>query len=206
MVREAYPFVIPALLASFVAGGVYFVAPSLIWAIVCVLAAVLTLFFAYFFRDPERNVPQETGIVISAADGLVTKVEDRETGLFVSVFLSPLDVHINRAPIAGTITKVDYVKGKKGPATTDKSSIENERNSITIEGDGIQVVCTQIAGLVARRIVCWKKEGDVLKAGERFGLIKFSSRTDLVIPKTYSIAVKVGDRVKGGETIIARRG
>jgi phosphatidylserine decarboxylase len=206
MVREAYPFVIPALLASFVAGGVYLVAPSLIWAIVCVLAAVLTLFFAYFFRDPERNVPQETGIVISAADGLVTKVEDRETGLFVSVFLSPLDVHINRAPIAGTITKVDYVKGKKGPATTDKSSIENERNSITIEGDGIQVVCTQIAGLVARRIVCWKKEGDVLKAGERFGLIKFSSRTDLVIPKTYSIAVKVGDRVKGGETIIARRG
>jgi len=206
MVREAYPFVIPALLASLIAGALHFFTDSLILAIVSVLAAVLVLFFAYFFRDPERDVPKAEGIIISAADGRVTKVEERENGIFVSVFLSPLDVHINRAPIAGKITKVEYIKGKKGPATTDISSIENERNSITIEGDGIEVVCTQIAGLVARRIVCWKKEGDVLKAGERFGLIKFSSRTDLVIPKNYSIAVKVGDRVRGGETIIAKRG
>lgn len=206
MVREAYPFVIPALLVSFVAGAVHLINNSLLFAALSVLAAVLTLFFAYFFRDPHRNVPSEDGIIISAADGRVTKVETRDEGLFVSVFLSPLDVHINRSPISGRITKVDYIKGKKGPATTDKSSLENERNSITIEGEGIKVVCTQIAGLVARRIVCWKKEGDTLKAGERFGLIKFSSRTDLVIPDSYVVEVKVGDRVKGGETIIARRG
>lgn len=206
MVREAYPFVIPALLVSFVAGAVHLINNSLLFAALSVLAAVLTLFFAYFFRDPHRNVPSEDGIIISAADGRVTKVETREEGIFVSVFLSPFDVHINRSPISGKITKVDYIKGKKGPATTDKSSLENERNSITIEGEGIKVVCTQIAGLVARRIVCWKKEGDTLKAGERFGLIKFSSRTDLVIPDSYVVEVKVGDRVKGGETIIARRG
>lgn len=206
MVREAYPFVIPALLVSFVAGVVHLINDSLLFAALSVLAAVLTLFFAYFFRDPHRDVPSEDGVILSAADGRVTKVEARDEGLFVSVFLSPLDVHINRSPISGTITKVDYIKGKKGPATTDKSSLENERNSITIEGEGIKVVCTQIAGLVARRIVCWKKEGDTLKAGERFGLIKFSSRTDLVIPSSYAVQVKVGDRVKGGETIIARRG
>lgn len=206
MVREAYPFVIPALLVSFVAGAVHLINNSLLFAALSVLAAVLTLFFAYFFRDPHRNVPSEDGIIISAADGRVTKVETREEGIFVSVFLSPFDVHINRSPISGKITKVDYIKGKKAPATTDKSSLENERNSITIEGEGIKVVCTQIAGLVARRIVCWKKEGDTLKAGERFGLIKFSSRTDLVIPDSYVVEVKVGDRVKGGETIIARRG
>lgn len=206
MVREAYPFVIPALLASLIAGGIHFFYESLALAAVSVLAAVLTLFFAYFFRDPEREIPQGDGLIISAADGRVTKVEERDDSIYVSVFLSPLDVHINRSPIAGKITKVDYIKGKKGPATTDKSSIENERNSVTIEGDGIKVICTQIAGLVARRIVCWKKEGDVLKAGQRFGLIKFSSRTDLVFPKTYSVAVKVGDRVRGGESIIAKRG
>lgn len=205
MVKEAYPFVIPALLISFVAGAAHFFYENLFLAALSVISAVLVLFFAYFFRDPRRIVPQEDGIIISAADGRVTKVEEREEGLYVSVFLSPLDVHINRSPIAGTITKVDYLKGKKGPATTDKSSTENERNSVTIEGDGVKVVCTQIAGLVARRIVCWKKEGDVLQAGERFGLIKFSSRTDLVIPKSYSAQVKIGDRVKGGETIIARR-
>jgi len=206
MVREAYPFVIPALLASLIAGTLHFFNDSLILAFVSVLAAVLTLFFAYFFRDPEREIPSGEGLIISAADGRVTKVEQRDNGIFISVFLSPLDVHINRSPIAGRIVKVDYVKGKKGPATTDKSSTENERNSITIEGDGVKVICTQIAGLVARRIVCWKKEGDVLEAGQRFGLIKFSSRTDLVIPSNYSVAVKVGDRVRGGETVIAKRG
>ena len=206
MVREAYPFVIPALLASLIAGSLHFFYESLILAALSVLAAVLTLFFAYFFRDPEREIPQGDGLIISAADGRVTKVEERDDSIYVSVFLSPLDVHINRSPIAGKITKVDHIKGKKGPATTDKSSIENERNSITIEGDGIKVICTQIAGLVARRIVCWKKEGDTLSAGQRFGLIKFSSRTDLVFPNTYSVAVKVGDRVRGGESIIAKRG
>ena len=205
MIREAYPFVIPALVVCFGASAASSIFDSAPLAFLSVAAAILTLFFAYFFRDPQRTTPGEVGVIVSAADGRVTKVEERADCFFVSVFLSPLDVHINRSPIGGRITRVEYIKGKKGPATTDVSSLENERNSITIEGDGVQVVCTQIAGLVARRIVCWKKEGDVLRAGERFGLIKFSSRTDLLIPKTHRVSVKVGDRVRGGESIIARR-
>jgi phosphatidylserine decarboxylase len=99
---------------------------------------------------------------------------------------------------------VAYVAGKKSPATSDNSSLVNERNSLTIEGRGVTVICTQIAGILARRIVCWKKEGDAVEAGERFGLIKFSSRTDLVIPATADVLVKIGDRVRGGETVIAK--
>jgi phosphatidylserine decarboxylase len=159
---------------------------------------------AYFFRDPERSIPSGDGIVVSAADGLVTRVEDRAEGKFVSVFLSPLDVHINRAPIGGRVVGVDYIKGKKNPATSNEASLVNERNSVTIENDRMTVVCTQIAGIVARRIVCWTKTGDNLSLGERFGLIKFSSRTDLLMPSEVEVLVKEGDRVVGGETIIAR--
>jgi phosphatidylserine decarboxylase len=165
---------------------------------------LLTLFMAYFFRDPERTSPTEADIVVSAADGRVTRVEERENGKFVSVFLSPLDVHVNRAPIAGKVIKIDYTKGKKKPATRGDASLINERNALTIEGEKMTVVCTQIAGIVARRIVCWSKEGDNLALGEKFGLIKFSSRTDLLMPKEVEVLVKVGDRVKGGATIIAR--
>ena len=115
-----------------------------------------------------------------------------------------MDVHVNRAPIAGRVVKVDYIKGKKNPATSDEASLINERNALTIEGEKMTVVCTQIAGIVARRIVCWSKTGDNLELGEKFGLIKFSSRTDLLMPKEVEVLVKVGDRVTGGETIIAR--
>ena len=164
----------------------------------------LTAFMAYFFRDPQRNVPGEAGIIVSAADGRVTRVETRENGKFVSVFLSPMDVHVNRAPIAGKVVKIDYIKGKKNPATSDEASLVNERNSLTIEGEIMTVVCTQIAGIVARRIVCWSKTGDNLELGEKFGLIKFSSRTDLLMPSEVEVLVGVGDRVVGGETIIAK--
>jgi phosphatidylserine decarboxylase len=159
---------------------------------------------AYFFRDPRRTIPDTADIIVSAADGRVTRVEDRENGKFVSVFLSPIDVHINRAPIAGRVTKIDYIRGKKNPATSDDASLYNERNSLTIEGEKMTVICTQIAGIVARRIVCWSKQGDELTLGEKFGLIKFSSRTDLLMPQNVEILVKVGDRVVGGETIIGR--
>ncbi len=197
MVKEGFPFVAATILLALI------FAFFQIWIGVG-LFIFLTLFMAYFFRDPQRTIPTEANIIVSAADGRVTRVENRDNGKFVSVFLSPLDVHINRSPIAGKITKVDYIKGKKMPATSNEASLINERNSITIEGENATVICTQIAGIVARRIVCWSKENDSLERGERFGLIKFSSRTDLLMPKNVEVLVKEGDRVVGGETIIAR--
>lgn len=204
MVKEGYPFVgftllIAALFAVFAVAAAL---PSL-WLGALVFAA-LTLFMAYFFRNPERTIPADANIVVSPADGRVTRVEENADGKFVSIFLSPMDVHVNRAPIAGKVSKVVYTKGKKMPATSNQASIINERNSLFIEGEKISVICTQIAGIVARRIVCWKKQGDELDLGERFGLIKFSSRTDLQMPADVDVLVKVDDKVKGGETIIAR--
>ncbi|MET0752175.1 MAG: phosphatidylserine decarboxylase, partial [Pyrinomonadaceae bacterium] len=168
------------------------------------LFMALALFMAYFFRDPQRKAPTEDDIIVSAADGKVTRIDETESGKLVSVFLSPVDVHINRSPISGKVLKVDYLKGKKVPATRNDASLVNERNSLTIEGEKMTVVCTQIAGILARRIVCWSKAGDNLDLGEKFGLIKFSSRTDLLMPKEVEILVEIGDRVVGGETIIAR--
>ena len=112
-------------------------------------------------------------------------------------------IRLQRSPIAGTVTKVEYIRGRKAPATSDQASFTNERNSITIQNERLTVVCTQIAGIVARRIVCWAKEGDTLELGQRIGLIKFSSRTDLLLPREVNIRVKVGEHVTGGETIIA---
>lgn len=197
MVKEGFPFVIAPMIAAMIAA--YFGD----WSIAGIFV-LLTAFMAYFFRDPVRRIPNEPGIVVSAADGRVTRIDENADGTTVSVFLSPLDVHINRAPIAGTITKVEYIRGKKAPATSNEASFTNERNSITIQNDTHTVVCTQIAGIVARRIVCWRKAGDTLALGEKYGLIKFSSRTDLLLPPSARVKVKVGDRVTGGETIIAR--
>jgi len=197
MVKEGFPFVLAPIIAALVLG--YFQ----LWLLAGVFA-LLAGFMAYFFRDPHRRGPEDAGIVVSAADGRVTRVDENETGKTISVFLSPLDVHINRSPIAGTITRVEYIRGRKAPATSDQASFTNERNSITIQNEELTVVCTQIAGIVARRIVCWPKEGDYLALGEKFGLIKFSSRTDVLLPATAAVQVKVGDKVVGGETIIAR--
>jgi phosphatidylserine decarboxylase len=197
MVKEGFPFVIIPLL---IAIALAFFG----WWTFAVLFAGLALFMAYFFRDPQRLVPNDANIIVSAADGRVTRVEDRENGKFVSVFLSPFDVHINRAPIAGTVTRVELFQGKKAPATSNEASQTNERNAITIEGEKMTVVCTQIVGILARRIVCRSKVGDHLELGEKYGLIKFGSRTDLLMPKNVEIAVKVGDRVVGGETVIAK--
>lgn len=197
MAKEGWPFVIvPLILAALLAWLGY-------WP-VGIFMLLVAGFMAFFFRDPERTIPTEEGIVVSAADGRVTRVEENADGKLVSVFLSPVDVHINRSPIAGTVTKIAYIKGHKRPATSNEASMMNERNALTIEGERMTVVCTQIAGILARRIVCWSKEGDKLAMGERFGLIKFSSRTDVLMPKEVEVLVKIGDRVKGGETIIAR--
>jgi phosphatidylserine decarboxylase len=174
-----------------------------------ILFGVLTAFMAFFFRDPRREPPAEKDVIVSPADGRVTRVErvdqdNDDSPTLVSIFLSPFDVHINRAPIAGEITRVAYMKGKFLMATNQTASIVNEQNSLTIEGDKITVVCKQIAGILARRIVCWKHAGERVALGERFGLIKFSSRTDLVMPANVVVSVKEGDRVKGGTSIIGR--
>jgi phosphatidylserine decarboxylase len=197
MVKEGYPFIIIPFIIALIFAVFH------IWIGVG-LFILLVLFMAYFFRDPKRNVPTEANIIVSAADGRVTRVENRDDGKFVSVFLSPLDVHINRSPIGGKIINVDYVFGKKMPATSNNASLVNERNSLTIKGENATVIVTQIAGIVARRIVCWNKKDDNLERGQRFGLIKFSSRTDLLMPQNVEILVKEGDKVVGGETIIAR--
>jgi phosphatidylserine decarboxylase len=196
MVKEGVIFVtIPAVFALLMAAVG-------IWWMAAIFVAI-ALFMAYFFRDPYRETPEGDNIIVSAADGRVTRIDETDAGKLVSVFLSPLDVHINRAPIGGKITRVDYIKGKKVPATSDNASFVNERNSITITGEKMTVVCTQIAGILARRIVCWNKEGDELAIGQKYGLIKFSSRTDLLMPGEVEIKVGVGDRVVGGETVIA---
>ncbi len=197
MVKEGLPFVIVPLLLAVGLAVFNF------W-IIAALFVALALFMMYFFRDPQRTIPTEEDIIVSAADGKVTRIEDRENGKFVSVFLSPVDVHINRAPIAGKVIKVELFQGKKAPATSNEASQTNERNAMTIEGEKMTVVCTQIVGILARRIVCWSKAGDNLEIGEKYGLIKFGSRTDLLMPKNVEILVKVGDKVVGGETIIAR--
>ncbi len=169
----------------------------------------LCAFMIYFFRDPSRQPPSDPDVVVSPADGRVTRVsvlvpEQKASGTLVSIFLSPLDVHINRAPIAGKVTNISYTPGKFLMATDQRASLLNEQNALTIEGDGLTVVCKQIAGILARRIVCWKHEDDRVTLGERFGLIKFSSRTDLVLPENVKVLVTEGMKVRGGTTIIGR--
>jgi phosphatidylserine decarboxylase len=179
-----------------------------IWWVALFFLAV-SAFMLYFFRDPRRVVPIEPNVVVSPADGRVTRIArlspgSNESATLVSIFLSPLDVHINRAPIAGKITDVSYTSGKFLMATNEQASVVNEQNALTIEGDQISVVCKQIAGILARRIVCWKHTGDPVALGERFGLIKFSSRTDLILPANVKVTVTEGMKVRGGTTIIGR--
>jgi phosphatidylserine decarboxylase len=174
-----------------------------------VVFGLLAAFMAYFFRDPHRQPPNDPDVIVSPADGKVTRVTrvdaaSESSPMVVSIFLSPLDVHINRAPIAGRISNVAYTRGKFLMATKEEASLVNEQNALTIDGDRITVVCKQIAGILARRIVCWKRPGETLRLGERFGLIKFSSRTDLLLPANVEVLVRIGDRVKGGATIIGR--
>ncbi|MBS0526672.1 MAG: phosphatidylserine decarboxylase [Proteobacteria bacterium] len=175
---------------------------------------VLTLWSIYFFRDPPRGVPQEDGLLVAPADGLVQMVVDAvppaELGMGdrrltrVSIFLSVFDVHINRSPCAGTVDVVAYRPGKFVNAAADKASEDNERMAIALKrNDGVTVGFVQIAGWVARRIVCYVKPGQVLAVGERFGHIRFGSRTDLYLPVGARLLVAPGQRMIGGETVIA---
>lgn len=177
---------------------------------VALLLGILAAFMAFFFRDPERQPPSDPNVVVAPADGRVTRVRpveessDDVSATVVSIFLSPLDVHINRAPIAGEITNVSYTRGKFLMATNENASLVNEQNALTIKGERITIVCKQIAGILARRIVCWKRAGERVALGERFGLIKFSSRTDVLLPASVDVVVAEGARVQGGTSIIGR--
>lgn len=175
---------------------------------VAALLFVVALFMAFFFRDPKRVPPSDPDVVVSPADGRVTRIGPAAAGAdapnVISIFLSPLDVHINRSPIPGKIVDMIYSPGKFLMATNEKASLVNEQNALTIQGEKITVVCKQIAGILARRVVCWKGKGDNLGLGERFGMIKFSSRTDVLLPANVKITVKEGQRVRGGTTVIGR--
>lgn len=169
---------------------------------------LIALFMAFFFRDPKRVPPSDPDVVVSPADGRVTRIESPATEAnaptLISIFLSPFDVHINRSPIPGKIVDVVYSPGKFVMATKEEASLVNEQNALTIQGEKITVVCKQIAGILARRVICWKGKGDQLKLGERFGMIKFSSRTDVLLPANVKVTVSEGDRVRGGITVIGR--
>ena len=194
MVKDGYLWVLVPLAAGLAAGLLYLFWPAP--ALLALASALLLLaaFMAYFFRDPQRAVPKESGLVVSPADGKVTRVEKLSEGgadspTVVSIFLSPFDVHVNRAPIAGEVVDVTYTMGRFVAATSDSASLVNEQNALTIKGERMTVVCKQIAGVLARRIVCWKRPGDSLELGERFGLIKFGSRTVLVLPHGVEVLV-----------------
>lgn len=168
---------------------------------------LLAAFFLWFFRDPERRIPAIQGAIVSPADGKVTSIselqENGERRMRISIFLSVFDVHVNRSPVSGVIENVRYQKGKFGNAMGAGSAEENEQNIVIVRADAGRVVFKQIAGLLARRIVFTKKVGDVVERGERVGLIKFGSRTDVIFPATAEMRVRVGDHVKGGSTVLA---
>jgi phosphatidylserine decarboxylase len=163
------------------------------------------VFCAWFFRDPERLIPAGP-VAVSPADGKVVAVVQEAPGITrISIFLNIFDVHVNRAPISGIITDVEYRKGQFLVASREEASSQNEQNKVTIHGEDTRVVFKQIAGLIARRIVCWKKAGDYVSAGERVGMIKFGSRVDVVFGSEWQIDVKPGARVMAGTSVLARR-
>ena len=166
---------------------------------------ILAAFCLYFFRDPERRIPAGA-VAVSPADGKVVAIRpDDAGGSRISIFLNIFDVHVNRAPIAGAITNIEYTKGQFLVASREVASSQNERNTMTIEGQGSRVAFSQIAGLIARRIVCYKKPGDQVSKGERVGLIKFGSRVDVFLGPEWEITVTPGQHVAGGSSILARR-
>ena len=177
------------------------------WGPAAAALGVVSLAFLGFFRDPERRGPAGARLVLAPADGRVMRVADVDDGwvgeaVQVSIFLSPLDVHVNRSPVAGLVEGVRHEGGRFLAAYRDEASELNERCTLTLQGEAARVGVKQIAGVLARRIVCRARPGDKLLAGERYGLIRFGSRTDLVVPRGTEIRVKVGDRVRGGETVM----
>lgn len=203
MAKEGIPFVAA------------FIVPAIVLALLGLWAGgaallVVAAYMAYFFRDPERRPPTDDRIIVSPADGRVVQVVHlnpearRESATQVSIFLSPLDVHINRSPIGGKVVGVVHKPGAFHIASRDVASVENEQNVVTVEGKFVTIVFRQIAGVLARRVVCWKRNGDEVGLGERIGLMKFGSRMDVLVPEGVEVLVGKGDRVTGGITVIGR--
>ncbi len=204
--KAGYPFIVGGIVVAVIG--------LVLWHPLTWLGLIFTLFCLYFFRDPERVLPPRKDVFVAPADGLVVSIEQAippaELGLApeprtrVAIFLSVLDVHVNRAPIASTVQKIAYHPGLFLSAAEDKASDDNERNSLLLRtSDGRDVVVVQIAGLIARRILCEVAQGQPLLAGQRFGIIRFGSRTDLYLPEGCTPLVAVGQRMIGGETVIA---
>jgi phosphatidylserine decarboxylase len=201
--RGGYPFIVLSLVTT-----VFIAFFGIGW--LTILFAFFTFFIIWFFRNPEIYFQEEEKVLISPADGRIIKIEDVEidgtiSGKFkkVSIFMNVFNVHVNRAPYAGEIEAINYHEGKFFSANLDKASLDNERNEIMIRTeDGRSLWMVQIAGLIARRIVCWVNAGTTVKKGERIGLIRFGSRVDVYLPEDSRISVKLRDKVKAGETVL----
>lgn len=180
------------------------------WTIAGFTGLILTLFVLFFFRDPRRATPEGGNIVVSPADGRVVVIKDiyendylQQNVKLISIFLSVFNVHVNRVPVGGTVESVKYNPGKFHIAALEKASLENEQTAMVITGGNRKILVKQIAGIIARRIICYVKPGDVVKKGERYGLICFGSRADIFLPADSEIKVKLGDKVKGARDIVA---
>lgn len=195
MAKEAYVFLFPLLVLAVAA-----------WTLGWLYPAIVLLgggaFVAFFFRNPSRTIPRDPRLVVSPADGRIIRVEPQDQGTQISIFLSVFNVHVNRAPIQGKITRLSRKKGRFHLAFDERASVENEQVVFTIEGEH-DVTFSLIAGLVARRIVPWKREGEMVSRGERIGLIRFGSRVDILIPSDCDVRVTQGDKVRGGSSILA---
>ncbi|MDO8294249.1 MAG: phosphatidylserine decarboxylase [Gallionella sp.] len=201
--REGWPFLIGSIAIALLLSG-------LVGGIAELLAWIVVLFVLQFFRDPPRVVPQDAGAVLSPADGRVIKVErtqdpyGQREAILISVFMNVFNVHSNRSPVDGTVEKVQYFPGKFVNADLDKASAENERNAVVLKTtDGQTVTFVQVAGLIARRILCYIKAGDVLARGQRYGFIRFGSRVDVYLPLDAAVKVSIGDKVSATTTILA---
>jgi len=199
---EGWPFILIGVVVSVVAG--------FIWLPLAAIGVLFTLFSIWFFRNPDRTPPEGEGLIVSPADGEVIHIGDEPPGLYISepgqklsIFMSPLDVHVNRAPVSGRVSLVKYNKGVFHAAMVEKASLLNEQNGVEIiTPEGHSVTYVQIAGFIARRIVSDVKEGDVVTQGRRVGMIRFGSRVDVYMPQDARINVSMGDRVRAGETVL----
>ncbi|KYZ77154.1 phosphatidylserine decarboxylase [Anaerosporomusa subterranea] len=204
IVKEGHTYILILAVITIILG----VTLSPYWSIV---PGTITAFVMFFFRNPRRNVPEDPSLILSPADGTVMSVSEvfedqflNAPGVKVSIFLSVFDVHVNRSPVEGDIKFQQYTCGRFKPAFKASAGFENERHAIGLECGDMKILVTQIAGLIARRIVSWVTVGSLLERGQRYGMIKFGSCTEVVVPLNVDIVVKKGDRVVGGETIIGR--
>jgi phosphatidylserine decarboxylase len=196
MVRDAYRFAVPLLLLSIL---LLYLDRTYLALLLLILAA----FACYFFRSPNRLIPEGANLVVSPADGKVVKISRTDGGeQVISIFLNIFDVHVNRSPVSGELERIEYKRGKFKVAFDEEASRVNEQNILTISHGDSRIVVKQIAGLIARRVICWKKPGQGLERGELIGVIRFGSRVDVVLPEQVKVLVAVGDRVCGGSSIL----